>query len=608
MSSDTSSNNFTSSENENETSLDSFFFFLANNWPLSDSHCEKRTINNTRDWEDSINYGKKYLKERDDIEKLIPSLPIRSPSYRHQKVVATSERARNLSRFGRALPPDYADGVSQPRLGKNGESLPSARTVSLIVHRPYYKDDSKFSVMLAVWGQFLDHDITATALSQKSNGSSISCYPRDPFLEYNVTCLEFTRSAPAPTCCLGPREQLNQVTAFIDGSVIYGAEDELVNKLRDFKNGTLKMYVTEDKRSLLPVSDDLNDGCNREQKQRKGEYCFFTGDARANENLHLTSMHLLWARQHNLLALNLSKLNPHWDDETIFQETRRMVAAQMQHITYNEFLPILLGDKLMNKFNMSPQKAGHFTKYNDSINPNIANNFATAAFRFAHSIIPGIMKLLANDTSSLEYIEMHKMLFDPFSDSYFTNEVKTHLFEITPEQVKQPKLHGLDLVSLNIQRGRDHGLPGYNLWRKHCGLKIAKDFDDLKQDVDIEPLDNIKEIYETVDDVDLYTGALSEKPMRDSILGPTLTCLILDQFFRLKHGDRFWYENPQAFTLEQLSEIKKTSLASIICDNSDELDMIQPKPANAQQYAIPIPASAGYSYAVYHAWQQTFEV
>lgn len=184
-------------------------------------------------------------------------------------------------------------GISKPRGGKDGKPLPSARTVSLEIHRPYQKEDSKFSIMLAVWGQFLDHDMTATALNQKVDGNTISCCnnntvahpecfpvqldPSDPLVKHGVTCMEFVRSAPAPTCCLGPREQLSQVTSFIDGSVVYGADEELVKKLRSFENGTLKMLDTEDGRSLLPISEDLNDGCNREEEEKRGRYCFLTG-------------------------------------------------------------------------------------------------------------------------------------------------------------------------------------------------------------------------------------------------------------------------------------------------------------------------------------------
>lgn len=146
--------------------------------------------------------------------------------------------------------------------------------------------------MLAVWGQFLDHDITATALSQGENGRTISCcnnraskhpecFPvlldaNDPYYQYNISCMEFVRSAPAVTCHFGPREQMNQVTSFIDGSVIYGADIDVVNKLRTFENGTLKM-LTIANRTLLPISEDLNDGCNREEMKLRGRYCFMTG-------------------------------------------------------------------------------------------------------------------------------------------------------------------------------------------------------------------------------------------------------------------------------------------------------------------------------------------
>ncbi|XP_045481883.1 lactoperoxidase [Harmonia axyridis] len=520
--------------------------------------------------------------------------------------------------FRRVLPPNYGDGISSPRLSKSGAPLPSARTVSLSVHRPYYRDDNKFSVMLAVWGQFLDHDITATALSKGSNGSSISCcinrtivhpecFPvliekNDPLMAENVTCMEFVRSAPSPTCCLGAREQMNQVTAFIDGSVIYGVEKSLVDELRAMNKGLLKMHVTKDNRTLLPVSTNLNDGCNRLEAGKKGEYCFEAGDPRSNENLHLTSMHTIWARHHNKIANNLSQINPHWNDEKLFQESRKIVGAEMQHITYREFLPILLGPKLMTELDLWPQKEGRFHKYNKTIDASIANHFATAAFRFAHTIIPGLMKLLASDRTSPEFIQMHKMLFNPFKlyepgemdramrgamdtnieayDPYFTNELKQHLFEMDDgKNSTKPKKYGLDLVSLNIQRGRDHGLPGYVEWRHHCGFSKPKTFEDLSNDMEDDSLNNIQSIYSDVADIDLYTGALSEKPLGESILGPTLTCLILDQFVRLKYGDRFWYETPDVFTgftTQQLNEIRKISLAKIICENSDNVTQIQP--------------------------------
>lgn len=173
--------------------------------------------------------------------------------------------------------------------------------------------------------------------------------------------MSFVRSSPAPTGHFGPRQQLNQATAFIDGSVVYGTLDDRVQRLRSSKmnlniwdiligilkfsgeNGMLRMFNTPDNRTLLPVSDDPTDGCNEAEMNAKGKYCFDAGDNRANENLHLVAMHLIWARHHNYLARELKLVNPMWDDERLFQEARRILAAQLQHIAYNEFLPVVLG-------------------------------------------------------------------------------------------------------------------------------------------------------------------------------------------------------------------------------------------------------------------------
>lgn len=203
--------------------------------------------------------------------------------------------------------------------------------------------------------------------------------------------MNFIRSAPAPRGKLGPREQLNQATAFIDGSVVYGSSDDRTRSLRTGNGGLLRMFITPDNRTLLPQTTDPNDGCNELEMNRKGHYCFESGDARANENLHLTSMHLIWARHHNYLARNLAKINPHWDDDQLFQESRKILGAQMQHITYNEFLPILLSENLTRIIGLKPNAKTEFSDgdlYDDTVNPSIANHFAAAAFRFAHTLIP----------------------------------------------------------------------------------------------------------------------------------------------------------------------------------------------------------------------------
>ncbi|KAK3908609.1 Chorion peroxidase [Frankliniella fusca] len=579
----------------------------------------------------------------DELAMPCPATPYRSADGSCNNVKHPRTWGVAMRPFRRAMPPAYMDGVSQPRGVAQG--LPSAREVSLGVHRPLYRNDPDFTVMLAVWGQFLDHDITATALSQAADGSAISCcdlppeeqHPEcfpvrlaagDPYYhKYNVTCMEFVRSAPAPTCSLGQREQLNQASSFIDASVVYGPTSALMRSLREEPSpaaaavsadedgdsaggaarpalGRLRMSMSPDGRELLPVSEDPMDGCNRQEMNDRGRYCFKSGDGRANENLHLTTMHLLWARQHNRVAASLQRLNPHWNDERVFQESRRIVAAQMQHVTYKEFLPVILGPHVMAQLDLNPKEAGYDSSYDPDVDPTVCNSFAASSFRFAHTLLPGLLKLIGNDTSSPEYMELHQMLFDPYSlysregadralrgamdtsieraDSYFNTEVTQKLF--APRSIGRGSSGtpacGLDLVSLNVQRGRDHGLQPYPAWREHCGFTRPASWDDLDGVVDGESLQRMKEIYKSLDDVDVYTGALSEYPVEGGLLGGTLTCLLADQFVRLKRGDRYWYETnqqPQAFTPAQLAEIRKASLASVICGTSDGVHSAQPE-------------------------------
>lgn len=210
--------------------------------------------------------------------------------------------------------------------------------------------------------------------------------------------------------------QHKQVTSFIDGSMVYGSDVDTAEELREFSGGRLRMQVTPDNRLLLPPSENPFDGCNRQLELERGRYCFATGDARANENLHLTTMHLLWARQHNLLANELSQLNPQWDDETIYQEARRIVGAQLQHVTYNEFLPIVVGQVEMKKRNLLPLAEGfRFKNDSENVDPSIANHFAAAAFRFAHTLLPGLMKVTNKQKGTSSYIQLHRMLFNPYS-------------------------------------------------------------------------------------------------------------------------------------------------------------------------------------------------
>ena len=126
-------------------------------------------------------------------------------------------------------------------------------------------------------------------------------------------------------------------------------------------------------------------------------FTFFTlGDVRTNQIMTLTSLHIIFLRQHNRFASALAAINPQWSDEVLYQETRRIVGALMQHITYNEFLPSLLGRSTMEDYGLTPQTNGYSSSYDEKANPSITNEFATAAFRMGHSLIQGAMKYAVN--------------------------------------------------------------------------------------------------------------------------------------------------------------------------------------------------------------------
>merc|ERR1712098_658185 len=151
---------------------------------------------------------------------------------------------------------------------------------------------------------------------------------------------------------------------------------------------------------------------------------------------------------------------------------------------------------------------------------------------------------------------------------------RNHLFE------SRSGSGGLDLVAVNIQRGRDHGLPGYNKYKEICTGEKAKDFNDLRKVMDAKHIEQLKSVYRHVDDIDLYVGGFLEAAHEDSILGPVFKCIIGDQFARIKKGDRFFYDlgvdQNIAFTEQQLNQVRRTSMARVICDNTDDIDRIQP--------------------------------
>ena len=135
-----------------------------------------------------------------------------------------------------------------------------------------------------------------------------------------------------------------------------------------------------------------------------------------------------------------------------------------------------------------------------------------------------------------------------------------------------------DLMAINIQRGRDHGLPGYAHYREVLGLGAVNSFDDLSGTFSSEQIARFKAVYKNVKDVDVFPGSIAEGPFPGSVLGSVNTHIILKQMGKFRSGDRFWYERDDhltAFTLKQLDEIRKVTMARVMCDNLDGATRIQ---------------------------------
>lgn len=134
---------------------------------------------------------------------------------------------------------------------------------------------------------------------------------------------------------------MNQATHFLDGSHIYGAKISKANALREFVGGRL-LTSDKDGRAFLPHAANAKQLC---QVNSDKTDCYKAGDTRVNMHPHLTAMHTFWTREHNRIAKVLEDLNPHWDDERIYQEARGIVVAEIQHITYQYWLPLVIGKR-----------------------------------------------------------------------------------------------------------------------------------------------------------------------------------------------------------------------------------------------------------------------
>lgn len=450
----------------------------------------------------------------------------------------------------------YADGISAPA----GADRPSTRAVSNAVAEEGAVrdlDERGLSAMMYAWGQFLDHDLDLTMSADPAELFSVEVPTGDAYFDplgTGTKTIPLTRSQydlATGTSTDNPRQQVSSITAWIDGSMIYGSDEATASGLREHVGGRM----LQGENGLLPADD---------------AGFFLAGDIRANENPELASLQTLFVREHNRVAGRLAERNPTWTDEELYQAARNIVIGEVQVITYKEWLPALLGTNAIKPYR----------GYDASVNPSIANEFATAAFRLGHSMLGDEIEFLSNNGEAIrEEVSLAEAFFnpslvtennidpilkylasDPSSqiDTQIVGSVRNFLFG-------PPGAGGLDLASLNIQRGRDHGLADYNSLRAAYGLPKVANFAQITSDVDLQL--QLKSLYGTVDNIDAWVGMLAEDHVRGASVGPLVQRILADQFSRLRDGDRFWYQRSLAG--RELQDVQSTTLADVIRRNTN---------------------------------------
>ncbi|KAK9503739.1 hypothetical protein O3M35_010237 [Rhynocoris fuscipes] len=528
---------------------------------------------------------------------------------------------RAMTTYNRLLPPRYSDGVHDTPISVTGHDLPGARLVSFVMFPEKTIDDPVWTLVSMSWGQIMTHDMSmATGNTQGKRIYTQCCSPdgaqftprhlapapclpieipdNDPFFaKFGQRCMNFMRTTTdVDAGCTSPhsqqpQEQVVAVTHFMDASFIYGSTMDRCNSLREGIGGRLHVEVRHGQQ-WPPTARNISATCDN---QDDNESCYRFGDVRGNQNPQLTVLQVYLLREHNRVADILHHYNPHWDDERLFQEARRIVIAEYQHINYREWLPIFIGTKNMMRYGLLYDTDGYVNDYREDVDPRVLNEHATAAFRYFHSAIQGFFHLMGEHRS----VVTTKRLSDYFNrpsvlekgdnldkvargmvtqsqeeiDPFITREVTNYLF-------KANNPFGLDLRAFDIQRGRDHGLASYNDYRHYCGLPRAHSFEDFTDYISRENVEKLSLLYPHPDDVDLVVGGSLEAHVKDTLTGPTFLCIMLEQFYRTRTGDKYFYENgnqPGAFTLEQLREIKKATISRIFCDNGENIKVMQPE-------------------------------
>jgi len=456
----------------------------------------------------------------------------------------------------------YGDGSGTP----GGATRKGAREISNLVNFQTAPIPNSVNVSGFVWnwGNIVDHDMVLTKVATPADHFDIPIPLGDPVFDPKSRgrgVLTLNRSAALIVD--GVRQQVNSNSAFLDGSVVYGSDKQRQTEMRTLdgtghlktSDGNLIMFNVNGLPNQPPADRGLDPGL-----------FFLGGDERSNENLALSTMQNLLVREHNFWADFIKTGDPTLDDDGIYQRARAIVGAEIQSITYRDFIPILLG----------PNALTPYTGYKSSVDPRVSLAFSTAGFRVGHTFLPPVLNRLDARNRSLGDVSLNDSLFQPQLITKFGIEPYLRgLARQIPQEVDVSIVDGVrnfvtgvgtgfDLAALNIQRGRDHGLPSYNQVRIDYGLAPRTSFSEMTSNLDFQA--RLASAYGSPDEVDLWVGCLAEDHVNGGLVGETMFAIFKDQFERTRDGDRFWYES--YLDADTLALVQEQTLGAIIKRNT----------------------------------------
>lgn len=489
---------------------------------------------------------------------------------------------------------DYPDGIGDviTELGK-----PNPRDVSnaVMAQSSSILNDRRLSDWVVHWGQFLTHDVTlvetGTEYNVLSTGETgdFSIPITDPDDPLGPNSIPFNRSKFDPASGNGdtidtphgpipiPRWQINSNTSYIDASNVYGSDSTTADSLRTLSNDG-KLVTSSD--GLLPGLDSNNR--------------FVAGDVRANENVGLTAIHALFVREHNRLAERIENYDSNLTGDEIYEWARKIVGAEMQMITYGEFLPALMGDG-------APHAEDFF--YTE-IDASITTAFSTAAFRYGHSMQSPELKLVDHAGIEVGAISLAEATENPGLLRSDPDKVEMILKGLATQRSQEndayivdglrniqfgpPGSGGADLATLDIQRGRDHALlNNFRLMRQSYSLLPITTFEQLTADPTVQAA--LADMYGDIENLDSWVAMLAENHLPGSSLGSLTQEILFSQFSRLRDGDRFFFTGDpylQSDLVTAVIDLDSITLSQIIEFNTgitnlqENVFFVVPDPTN----------------------------